>query len=96
MPAYLVADIEVTDPDRYRDYAAVAPATMDKYGGRYLARGGATETLEGDWPPRRIVIAEFESVAQAKAWYDSPEYRAARSRREGACQARFVVVEGVA
>jgi uncharacterized protein (DUF1330 family) len=95
VPAYLVADVEVTDPARYERYKALAQAAIAKYGGRYLVRGGAHETLEGDWTPRRMVILEFPDMAAAKRFYDSPEYGEARAARAGAANGRFVVVEGL-
>ena len=70
MPAYLIADVEVTDPAGYADYTRDIVATVDAFGGRYLVRGGKTEVLEGDWSPRRVVVIEFPSMAQLRAWYD--------------------------
>ena len=71
MPAYVIADIEITDAAGYEEYRRRVPATVAQYGGRYLVRGGAAETLEGDWQPRRLVVLEFPSIAQARRWYDS-------------------------
>jgi uncharacterized protein (DUF1330 family) len=95
VPAYLIADVEVTDPAKYEQYKALAPAAIAKYRGRYLVRGGAHATLEGDWTPRRLVILEFPDVATAKRFYESPEYRVARDARAGAATGHFVVVEGL-
>lgn len=95
MPAYLIADVTVTDSAQYEKYRALAPAAIAAHGGRYLARGGETATLEGGWSPSRLVILEFPSLAAAKRFYDSPEYAAARKLREGAAIGRFVAVEGV-
>jgi len=95
MPAYLIADMDVSDPARYEEYKRLAPPAIEKYGGRYLARGGRTERLEGDWLPTRLVIVEFESVEKVKAFFDSPEYRAAREARAGAGVFRMIVAEGL-
>ena len=74
MTAYVIVDIEVTDPVGYEEYKKLAPAIIESFGGKYLARGGRTETLEGDWSPNRLVILQFESFEQAKKWIDSSEY----------------------
>jgi len=95
MPAYVVVDGEVTDPARYDQYKEAAPAAIARYGGRYLVRGGTTAILEGDWQPMRVVILEFPSLAAAKEFYDSPEYRAARALRAGAAKMKVIAVEGV-
>jgi uncharacterized protein (DUF1330 family) len=96
MPAYLIADIEVSDPDKYEGYRALSPGAIAAYGGRFLSRGGNMKALEGNWTPSRVVIVEFPTAAQAQKFYDSPEYRAARRARDGATN-RFnmIVVEGV-
>src|SRR5512136_2718714 len=95
MSAYVIVDIKVTDPVGYEDYKKLAPATVALYGGKYIARGGQTEVLEGDWSPKRLVILEFESVERAKAWLNSPEYRAARQLRHQTAKTNMVVVEGL-
>jgi uncharacterized protein (DUF1330 family) len=83
--AYIIVDMDVTDPDRYAtDYVPLSGPSVEAAGGRYLARGGETEVLEGDAQPHRTVIIEFESFDAAKAWYDSPAYLQARAAREGA------------
>lgn len=94
MPAYVIANVEVTDPAAYEEYKKGVPATIAAYGGRYLTRGGAVETLEGGWTPKRVVILEFPSLARLKAWYDSPEYRPLRAIRERAATSVLVAVEG--
>ncbi|MFO3795773.1 MAG: DUF1330 domain-containing protein [Anaerolineales bacterium] len=96
MTAYVVVDIEVTDPEGYKEYVKIAPATVAQYGGRYLARGGHTETLEGDWQPKRLVILEFPNIEQAKAWLNSPEYAPARALRHRYARSNMVVIEGAA
>ena len=95
MTAYMLVTVDVTDPEQYRNYTDRSPAAIAKFGGRFLARGGRTVTLEGDAETRRVVVVEFPSVEQAEACYNSPEYQEAKSHREGAATARFVVVEGV-
>jgi uncharacterized protein (DUF1330 family) len=95
MPAYMIADMDVSDPARYEAYKRLAPPAIEKYGGRYLARGGKTERLEGDWLPKRFVIVEFESIDKVKAFFDSPEYRAAREARAGAGIFRTIAIEGL-
>ena len=95
MSAYLVVNITVNDPERYEDYKALAPASIEQYGGKYLARGGRTETLEGSWTPKRMVILEFPSFEQAKAWWSSTEYAKAKAIRPSCSRAELVVVEGL-
>lgn len=96
MAAYVLNDMEITDPALFEEYKKLSPATVAQYGGRFLARGGRTETLEGDWSPRRLVIIEFPSVEQAKAWSDSPEYAPAKRLRQRAAKSNLLVIEGVA
>lgn len=95
MPAYLVADVQVTDPVRYEDYKKLAATAIAKFGGRYLVRGGTHTTVEGEWKPNRLVIMEFADVATARRFYDSPEYREARAARANAAKGQFVIVEGL-
>lgn len=95
MTAYIVADIDVTDPAQYDKYKALAPAAIERYGGRYIARGGESAVLEGDWSPRRVVLLEFPTVEAAKRFHDSPEYRAARDVRAKAAKMNMIVVAGV-
>jgi uncharacterized protein (DUF1330 family) len=93
--AYAVVNVRVTDPVRYEEYRSEAPATIASYGGRYLARGGAVEALEGEWDPERLVVLEFESMARLREWYDSPEYAPLKRLRQEAAVTQFVVVEGL-
>jgi len=95
MPAYVIVDVEVTDPVAYEPYKKLAEKTVRAYGGKYIARGGRTETLEGDWQPHRLVILEFESVERAKEWLNSPEYRGPRQMRHQSAKSRMIVVEGL-
>jgi uncharacterized protein (DUF1330 family) len=94
--AYILINIDVTDPERYADYAKLAPGTVAQYGGRYLARGGRAETLEGSIPAKRVVVLEFPSAYQAKAWLNSPEYAGPKSIRHSASTSNMLLVEGVA
>lgn len=95
MVAYVINDMEVTDPALLEEYKKLSPATVAQYGGRFLARGGTMEVLEGAWTPKRLVILEFPSLAQAKAWVNSPEYAPARRIRQQASRSNLVVVDGV-
>jgi uncharacterized protein (DUF1330 family) len=95
MPAYLIADIEVVDATAFEEYRKQIPAVIAAHGGRYLARGGATEVLEGGWAPRRAVIVEFQSMAALKAFYDAPDYRSLRELRQRTTKSNLVAVEGV-
>ncbi len=95
MAAYVIVDLEITDPVNYEEYKKLAGATVEKYGGKYLVRGGACETLEGDWRPKRIVVLEFENVERARAWLNSPEYAGPRKMRHRTAKAKMIVVEGV-
>lgn len=94
MPAYIVVDALVTDPAAYEQYKKLSPGAVAKHGGRFLARGGRTEVLEGGWQPNRVVILEFPDVAAARAFYDGPEYREAREARKDAADFNMILVEG--
>ena len=95
MSAYLLAEIEITNPDGYKQYTATVPATIAKYGGRFLVRGGAHQTIEGEWKPSRLVVIEFPSMEQARRWYDSEEYRAPKAMRIKAGRTNLLFVDGV-
>ena len=94
MPAYIIAQINITDPEKYQEYAKLAGPAGAKYGGRFLVRGGAKTTLEGEIPYQRIVINEFPDVEAAKKFYHSVEYQAAKAKRLGAADFNMVIVEG--
>ncbi len=94
MSAYVIGEIEVTDPGVYADYRKQVPATIEKYGGRFAARGGKAEPLEGGWSPKRIVVLEFPSYDQALKWYRSPEYAPLIKLRQRASRGELIVVEG--
>ena len=93
--AYVIVDVDVTDPAAYEKYKALAGPAVTKYSGTYIARGGATEVLEGVRVPNRTVILEFPDADAARGWYHSPEYTAARHERANAATASFILVEGV-
>jgi uncharacterized protein (DUF1330 family) len=95
MPAYILVDVQVNDPQRYARYMALTPAAVAAAGGEFIVRGGKHEVLEGEWQPSRVVVLRFPSYDKARAFYDSELYSAARAERLGAT-ARFnmVLVEG--
>ena len=95
MPAYVIARVEVTDPEQYRKYQAESPGAIAAYGGRFIARGGEVTTLEGAEETRRLVVLEFDSVEAERAWYDSERYTATRALRDGAAHMDMVVVKGL-
>jgi uncharacterized protein (DUF1330 family) len=95
MPAYVIVETDVRDPDQYERYKAASPGAIAAGGGRFVVRGGEIAVLEGDWHPKRLVVLEFENLDAAKRWYDSPEYREAKRLREGAAELHMVAVEGV-
>ncbi len=95
MAAYVIVDIQVKDPERYKDYVKLSPESIKLYGGSFLARGGKHETLEGSWVPGRLVILQFENVEKAKAWLNSPEYGPAKKLRHQYATSNMVVIEGV-
>ena len=95
MAAYLFADIEVTDPTAYAEYRQGAPAVVAAYGGRYLARGGGAELLEGEVRPGRLVLLEFPNMARLRAFYQSPEYQALVFIRKRCARSTFFAIEGV-
>ena len=95
MAAYVIAEIEVTDPEVFEEYRGQVPGTIEKYGGKYLVRGGAVEKAEGDWDPKRLVILQFENMARAKEWYNSEEYRGPKSLRHRSANTNVIMVEGL-
>ncbi len=96
MPAYVMVQVRITDPERYKEYVAQVQPTIERYGGRFLVRGGAYEVLEGDWPEYRHVVLEFPSKERARAWYDSPEYAPLLRMRHAASEGRAILIEGYA
>jgi len=95
MPAFVIVEIEVRDPEAYENYKSLVPASIAAYGGRFIARGGTTENLEGEWAPERIVVLEFPSLDKARQWWASPEYSDAKAIRMRAAQTRMIATEGV-
>ncbi len=95
MPAYVIVDIEITDPAEYEEYKKHTPASLVAYDGKFLTRGGTVENLEGDWKPKRLVILEFPSMEKAKAWWNSPEYTPAKLIRQRASNTQMIVADGI-
>jgi uncharacterized protein (DUF1330 family) len=95
MAAYVVANVRVEDAERYQEYRSRVPATVERYGGRFLVRGGRAEPLEGSYEPERVVILEFPSYEQAKAWHESEEYRPLLELRQATSTGDLILVEGV-
>jgi uncharacterized protein (DUF1330 family) len=95
MLAYVIAEVEVTDPTLFEQYRQGVPATVAAHGGRYLVRGGAVTPAEGDWRPKRLIILEFPSVERAKAWHASPAYAPLKAMRERSARSKVVIVEGL-
>jgi uncharacterized protein (DUF1330 family) len=94
MKAYIIVDVKITDPVRYEDYKKLTPGSLVPYEGKFIVRGGTSETLEGDWKPGRIVVIEFPSMEKAKAWWSSEGYAPAKAIRQSASVAQLIVVEG--
>jgi len=95
MAAYLIGEIEVTDAKTYEEYRKLVPGVIAKYGGKYLVRGGAVETREGIWSPKRLVVLEFPSMDKARAFHGSPEYAPVLALRTKAAKSKVILVEGV-
>jgi uncharacterized protein (DUF1330 family) len=95
MPAYLIVETDIHDPEQYEQYKAASPAAVAAGGGRFVVRGGELAVLEGDWEPTRLVVLEFEDLEAVKRFYASDEYQAAKQLREGAANLRMVAVQGV-
>jgi uncharacterized protein (DUF1330 family) len=95
MPAYVAVEIDIHDPATYERYKELAPPSISAYGGRYIARGGKTETLEGGWKPARFVLLEFPTAERARAWWGSPEYAEAKRLRQASATTDMILVEGL-
>jgi uncharacterized protein (DUF1330 family) len=95
MPAYVIAEVNITNPEGYKAYTQLVPATIEQYGGKFLVRGGQTQVLEGDWAERRRVILEFPSVEAARQWWDSPEYQKPKALRRANSEGRLILLDGV-
>lgn len=94
MKAYIIVDVKVNHATRYEDYKKLTPASLQPFGGKFIVRGGAVTTFEGEWNPERIVIIEFPSPQQAKAWWSSEEYAPAKAIRQANAETRMIMVEG--
>lgn len=95
MPAYLIAEVDVADTAAYEEYKKITPGAVAAYGGRFIVRGGTVDSKEGGWKPARLVVVEFPSMAQARKFYDSPEYAPALAIRLKAAKSRLVLADGV-
>ncbi len=95
MAAYIIVEVKIQDKETYEEYKKLTPASMAPFGGKFIVRGGSTETLEGDWQPERVVILEFPSVEKAKAWWSSDLYAPAKAIRQRTAKTRMIVLEGV-
>jgi uncharacterized protein (DUF1330 family) len=91
----VLAEIEITNPEGYKEYTTHVPATIARYGGRFVVRGGKAQVLEGEWPERRRVLIEFPTVDAARKWFDSPEYEKPKAMRQANSKGRLLLLEGV-
>ena len=95
MAAYVIAQVTITDPQGFEEYRKMVPGTIAHYGGKFVARGGKTEILEGNWDPARLVIIEFENAERARQWWASEEYREAKQLRQRTAQTNLIIVDGI-
>ncbi|MBE90757.1 MAG: D-fructose-6-phosphate amidotransferase [Rhodospirillaceae bacterium] len=95
MAAFVIADITVTDPEKYKNYTSQTPATVEKFGGKFVVRGGDVTIMSGEWKPNRLVVIEFPNMATLKKWYKSKDYQKIAKIREEASEGSFVFVDGV-
>ena len=95
MAAYVVVDVEITDLEKFKVYSGLSPGIINQFGGKYVVRGGATETVEGNWYPGRLVIVEFENMEQLKKWYNSVEYSGPKGLRKESANSNLIFVEGI-
>ncbi len=95
MKAYIIVDVTITEPIRYEVYKSLTPTSLLPYQGKFLTRGGTTETLEGDWQPGRMVVIEFPSTENAKAWWSSAEYAPAKAIRQETSETQMILIEGI-
>lgn len=95
MAGYIVVQVEVTNPEKFAIYRDMVPPTLEKFGGRYLVRGGEWDLLEGEWNPQRVVIIEFDSKEQAIAWWNSEEYAPAKKLRNESANSKMIAVDGI-
>lgn len=95
MPAYVLVEINIYDKDAYEEYKLLTPGSIASYDGKFIVRGGRSESLEGDWQPQRLVVLEFPTLERAKEWWSSPEYAPAKHIRQHAAHTKMLVIEGV-
>jgi uncharacterized protein (DUF1330 family) len=95
MAAYIIVDVKIYNSFAYEEYKKLTPASIAAYKGKFIVRGGAAETLEGDWDPGRVVVLEFPDIDQAKRWWNSTEYASVKLMRQGASSTKMILVEGV-
>ena len=95
MPAYIIVDVTITDPQLYEEYKKLTPASIAAWQVKFIVRGGATETLEGDWQPGRFVMLEFPNAELARQWWHSTEYAPAKNIRQRAASTKMILAEGV-
>ncbi|HSQ44359.1 MAG TPA: DUF1330 domain-containing protein [Ginsengibacter sp.] len=94
MAAYVIVDVKIDDTEMYEEYKKLTPASIAAYGGKFIVRGGATEILEGDWQPGRVVVIEFPDADRARQWWNSQEYAVAKTIRQNAAETKMILVEG--
>ena len=94
MSGYVIVDLQVTDPDKFAKYRELVPPIIEAYGGKYIIRGGEHEVVEGGWKPNRIVVIEFDSVADAKKFWDSDDYAPIKKMRHESADSNVIIVEG--
>ena len=95
MPAYIIAEVSIHNPLEYEDYKKLTPQSLKAFDGKFIVRGGKTETMEGDWNPERVVVIEFPTVQQAKAWWNSEGYAPAKALRQRTAHTKMILVPGV-
>lgn len=95
MAAYIIVDVTISDPVAYEEYKKLTPSSISAFDGKFIVRGGQTDTLEGDWSPQRIVVLEFPTVQRAKEWWSSSDYAPAKSIRQRSASTRMILVQGV-
>lgn len=95
MSAYLIANVDIKNAEKFKEYLKATPSIIKKYGGKFLVRGGDFEVYEGDWNPKRLVVVEFESMQKARQFYDSPEYTAVKKTRQDSAYTEWVFVDGL-